>query len=153
VDIGKNVEIGYFCIIGHVQPHMIHVSDNAVIAARATILEHDNTYYYTVGGDVVASEVYIRTGAFIGVGTIVLPGVTIGPHAAVGALSLVKSNVPSSCLAVGVPARIVKRLEAAVPDGLICVVGLGKRKAELGELSTSGVPSVVCLQKGETDGS
>jgi len=109
VDIGENVEIGYFCIIGHVHPNMIHIGDHAVIAAKATILEHDNTYYYTLGQDVAFGEVYIRQNAFLGIGTVVLPGVEIGSHAVVGALSLVTTNVPDYCLAAGIPARLIKK--------------------------------------------
>lgn len=111
VDIGKNVEIGYFCIIGHVHPHMIHIDDGAVITARTTILEHDNTYYYTLGGDVVFGDVYIRKNAFLGIGTVVLPGVEIGSHAIVGALSLVKTNIPNYSLAVGIPAVVIRKMD------------------------------------------
>jgi acetyltransferase-like isoleucine patch superfamily enzyme len=110
VKVGKNVEIGYFCIIGHVHPYMIHIDDGAVVTARTTILEHDNTYYYTLGRDVVFGKVFIRRKAFLGIGTVVLPGVEIGSHAIVGALSLVATDVPGYSLAAGAPAVVLRRL-------------------------------------------
>ncbi len=109
VKIGRNVEIGYFCIIGHVHPYMIHIDDDVVVTAKTTILEHDNTYYYTLGRDVVFGEVYIRRRAFLGIGTVVLPGVEIGSNAIVGALSLVAANIPSYSLAAGAPAVVLRR--------------------------------------------
>ena len=120
VKVGKNVEIGYFCIIGHVHPYMIHIDDGAVVTARTTILEHDNTYYYTLGRDVVFGEVYIRRKAFLGIGTVVLPGVEIGSHAIVGALSLVATDVPSYSLAAGTPAVVLRRL---VPTADLQIAG------------------------------
>ena len=110
VDIGKNVEIGYFCIIGHVHPQMIHIGDNAVITAKAVILEHDNSYFYTIGKDVIFSEVQIGERAFIGIGSIIMPNAKIGKYSIVGAMSLVKSEIPDYCVAVGTPARILKTL-------------------------------------------
>ena len=108
VDIGKDVEIGYFCIIGNVHPYMIHIEDYAVVTARTTLLEHDNSYFYSVGGDVKCADVFIRKNAFIGVGSVVLPGVEIGERAIIGALSLVKDSIPNDCVAAGIPAKIIK---------------------------------------------
>jgi len=48
----------------------------------------------------------------VGVGSILLPGVTIREGAFVGAGAVVTKDVPSYCLAVGVPARVVKDLRA-----------------------------------------
>jgi len=114
VDVGRNVEIGYYCIIGPVHPFRIHIGDNSVIAANSVILEHDNSYYYTHGQEVRFGDVYIGERAFVGIGAIIMPGVTIGSHAIVGALSLVKSNVPSYSVVAGQPARVIKRFSEKV---------------------------------------
>jgi galactoside O-acetyltransferase len=45
--------------------------------------------------------------AILGAGCVVLPGVVIGESSAVGALSLVKANVPAFAVVAGVPARII----------------------------------------------
>jgi acetyltransferase-like isoleucine patch superfamily enzyme len=48
-----------------------------------------------------------RTGSIIGAGSIVLPGVTIGERALIGAGALVASDVPSEAVVVGSPAKVV----------------------------------------------
>ena len=110
LDIGRNVEIGYDCLFGGVNPSGIHLEDNVVVSARTVILDHDNAYYYTFDGDVVCGDVRIREGSFIGIGCVIYPGVTIGPRAIVGALSFVKSDIPPFCVAAGQPARVVRQI-------------------------------------------
>ena len=44
----------------------------------------------------------------VGAGSVILPGVTIGDGAALGALSLAKSDCPAFKVCAGVPARVVK---------------------------------------------
>lgn len=115
VHIGRHVEIGYYCIIGNVHPSCIHIGDHVVIAANSVILEHDNSYYYTHGYNVRFGEVHIDKRAFLGIGVVVLPGVTIGAHAIVGALSLVTSDIPPHTVVAGQPAREIRKGPARVP--------------------------------------
>lgn len=112
VRIGKDVEIGYFCIIGNVHPSMVVIEDCAVIAARVTILEHDNSYFYTVGGKVKSAPVTVEAKAFIGVASVILPGVTIGAQAIVGCASVVNRDVPARTVVAGAPARIIENKHA-----------------------------------------
>jgi acetyltransferase-like isoleucine patch superfamily enzyme len=69
--------------------------------------------------------VRIGAGAWLGHGTIVLPGATIGRHVVVGAGAVVTGDLPDFCVAIGNPARVVKRyvtgegwvrVEAPAPD-------------------------------------
>lgn len=53
--------------------------------------------------------VTIGEGAWLGHGVVICPGVTIGRNAVIGANSVVRDNVPDGCVAVGAPARIVRR--------------------------------------------
>ena len=106
VKIGKGCEIGYFVIMGNVHPEMIIIEDGAVITARCTLLEHDNAYYYTGRGDVKSSPVIIKEKAFLGIGSVVFTGVTIGANAIVGAMSLIRNDVPDKGIAFGVPAVV-----------------------------------------------
>ncbi len=55
--------------------------------------------------------ILIKEGAWIGAGATVLPGVCVGKHAIVGAMSVVTKDVPDYAVAVGSPARIVKELD------------------------------------------
>ena len=53
--------------------------------------------------------VVIGDGSWLGYGTVVLPGARIGRHVVVGANSVVTGELPDRCIAVGAPARPVKR--------------------------------------------
>jgi len=54
--------------------------------------------------------VRIGDGSWLGHGTVVLPGVSIGRHVVVGANSVVTGDLPDNCVAAGVPARVIRRL-------------------------------------------
>ena len=54
--------------------------------------------------------VSIGSGSWLGHGTVVLPGATIGRHVVVGANSVVTGELPDNCVAAGVPARVIKHL-------------------------------------------
>ncbi|MEZ5169349.1 MAG: acyltransferase [Acidimicrobiia bacterium] len=54
-------------------------------------------------------RVRILDGAWLGHGTVVLPGVTVGRHAVVGAGSIVTSDLPDFCVAAGNPARVLRQ--------------------------------------------
>jgi acetyltransferase-like isoleucine patch superfamily enzyme len=56
--------------------------------------------------------VRIAAGAFLGIGVIVLPGVTIGENAYVGAGAVVTRDVPARSVAVGNPAHVVSYWDA-----------------------------------------
>lgn len=57
------------------------------------------------------APVRVGDGAWLGHNVVVLPGVTIGEGAVVGANSVVRSDVPARTIAVGSPARIVRRID------------------------------------------
>ncbi len=57
-----------------------------------------------------ARPVTIGSGAWLGTGVVVLPGVTIGRNVAVGANSVVAHDLPDDCVAVGSPAKVVREL-------------------------------------------
>ena len=53
--------------------------------------------------------VRIGNGSWLGHGCIVLPGAQVGNHVVVGANSVVTGTLPDFCVAVGSPARVVRR--------------------------------------------
>jgi acetyltransferase-like isoleucine patch superfamily enzyme len=60
-----------------------------------------------------AESVTIEDNAWVGGGTIILPGVTIGRGAVIGAGSVVTKDIPAFSVAVGNPARVVRTREMA----------------------------------------
>jgi len=54
------------------------------------------------------APVVIEDGCDLGVGSIILPGVTVGRGAVVGAGAVVSRDIPAYAVAAGVPARILR---------------------------------------------
>ncbi len=114
VNIGKNVFIGLDVYIDDGAPNLVTIEDNVLIAAGCMILAHErNLENYGVGkwvGDCPHKflPTKISVGAHIGARTVILPGVTIGKGAIIGAQSLVNKSIGDYCLAVGVPAKVIK---------------------------------------------
>jgi acetyltransferase-like isoleucine patch superfamily enzyme len=54
--------------------------------------------------------VRIGAGSWLGHGTVVLPGATIGEHVVIGANSVVLGEIPPFCVAAGSPARVVREM-------------------------------------------
>lgn len=106
--IARNAEIGYFVIIDNLYPEKVVIEEGATVSARSTILAHDESKAYTGRGDEEIAPSRIGRGAFVGVHSVILPGVTVGPGAIVGAGSVVTRDVPAGATVVGVPARVIK---------------------------------------------
>jgi acetyltransferase-like isoleucine patch superfamily enzyme len=66
--------------------------------------------------DLDFGEVVLKDGCDIGFGTIILPGVTIGEGAVIGAGSVVTKNIPSFEVWAGVPAGFIRKRKVAVTD-------------------------------------
>lgn len=102
MDIGKNVSIARKAVLDRtINPSGIHIGDNTWIANGVVILSHD--YCRTLKVDT-----YIGKRCFIGLRAIILPGVHIGDDVIIGAGSVVTKDIPSNCVAVGNPAKVVK---------------------------------------------
>lgn len=115
--VGKNVFIGYDVYIDIGNTNLITVEEGAYIANRSLILCHlrdlKNYRMYDQYGDLSyrKQEVIIKRGACIGMGSIILPGVTIGEGAIVGAGSIVSKNVAPWTIVGGAPAKFIKKIE------------------------------------------
>lgn len=92
----------------------IEIDDLACVSAGATILSVTDDFRgpYLCGPmvpdssrNVIEAPVRCARSAVVGAGSVVLPGVTIGMGAAVGALSLVNADVPAGAIVAGAPAR------------------------------------------------
>lgn len=59
------------------------------------------------------APVHIGRGVWIGQNAVIMPGVTIGEGAVVGALSVVRDDVPARSVVAGIPARVIRSLPGA----------------------------------------
>jgi acetyltransferase-like isoleucine patch superfamily enzyme len=91
--LGDKVDIGAFCYLQ--ARYGIEIGDNVQLGGGVKVYS-ENSIDGTFG------KVTIKDGACVGANSVVLPGVTIGKNAVVGALSLVKHNVSDNAKIWGV---------------------------------------------------
>ena len=91
------------------------IGKNCSIAPRVMITTIDHDYSKIDIGimknDILTRDVTIGDNCFFGIDVKIFPGVTIGNNCIVGANSLVMSDLPDYCVAVGCPAKIIKRFD------------------------------------------
>ena len=58
-----------------------------------------------------SESVLLKSGCWVGANAIILPGVTIGENAVIGAGSVVTKSIPDRVVAVGNPARVIRKVE------------------------------------------
>ncbi len=111
------VTIGDRCLIGKGSGIVGHFSitiGNDVWTGHHVYITDQNHGYEDVTRPISEQSqperaVSIGNGSWLGHGSIVLPGVTIGEHVVVGANSVVTKDIPSFSVAVGSPARVIRR--------------------------------------------
>ncbi|MBG9736824.1 acetyltransferase [Paenibacillus alvei] len=89
-----------------------YIHDLAVINTGATI-DHETMigrYCHVAPGSNLSGNVHVMEGTFLGTGTKVIDGILIGAWSILGAGSVAIRDLPARCLAVGVPARVIKQL-------------------------------------------
>lgn len=59
----------------------------------------------------IFGKIEIKDKCFIGINSIILPNVTIGPNSVIGAGSVVTKDVPPNTVVAGVPAKVICSLE------------------------------------------
>ena len=87
----------------------ITIEDDVMLAANVQLLSNNHDEYDRQV--LLCKPIHIKKGAWIGAGASILPGVTIGKYAIVGAGAIVTKDVGDYEVAVGVPAKIVKTLD------------------------------------------
>ena len=112
ISVGRYVHIACFCSL---QGDATIVLDDYVgLSSRTAVYSSTDDFSGAgmtgpmVPGDfrkVTSAPVRLQRHALVGAGSVVLPGVTLGVGAAVGALSLVREDVPSFTIVGGAPAR------------------------------------------------
>lgn len=123
-DHGKNIFIGNDVIINmnctFVDNMTIQIGNRVLIASNVQIYtsshpvlpqerlvpdwkERKTTWFRTY-----ALPVEIKDNVWIGAGSILLPGVTIGENSVIGAGSVVNRTIPANCIAVGNPCKIIR---------------------------------------------
>ncbi len=102
MEIGKGSFVGMDGWLEDLYTHRVRIAANVTISFRVTLVAH--------GPKSAPSnmDIVIEEGAYIGCNATVLPGVTIGKNAGVGACSVVTKDVPPGAVVAGNPARILR---------------------------------------------
>jgi acetyltransferase-like isoleucine patch superfamily enzyme len=114
IRIGRDVFVGFHVEFDTNFSELIEIGDHVTISHRCVIAAHMAT---SVDTPVVkafperSAAVRIGNGAWICVGAILLPGVSIGENSVVAAGAVVTRDVPPRTLVAGVPARPVRELD------------------------------------------
>ena len=112
VKIGKNVMIGFQVTLDHSYPEFITIEDDVSLAGNNYILAHSNPYpHFKNVLESYAAPVVIKKGAWLGIGAMVLPDVSVGEYSIVAAGSVVSKSIPGKVIAGGMPAKVLKRIE------------------------------------------
>ncbi len=108
VKIGNNVVLmnGFQCM----SAGGLVIEDDTKISLNCTIATNNHDFYDRPV--ITCKPVHIKKNVWMGVNVTVLPGVTIGENAIVGACSVVTKDVPDNAVVVGNPAKVIKYLDA-----------------------------------------
>jgi len=99
--LGFKTDIGAFTYINAM--HGVEIADNVQVGSHCSI--------YSVSTiDDKEGRVTLKRNCKIGSHSVIMPGVTIGENAVIGAFSFVNKDIPDNAIAWGIPARIMKKV-------------------------------------------
>ena len=118
------VTIGSYCVIGRgssiIGHESIVIGDGVWTGPFVHITDCNHDYHdrtMPIGWQAMDPKpITIGDGSWLGHGTIVLPGTTIGRNVTIGANSVVMGDIPDYAVAVGSPARVVRTYDPAIDD-------------------------------------
>lgn len=116
--IGKNTRIAQDVIFWawhHLDTNNIVIEDNVSIGPGVMLIARTHSPSQIEKNGMVTNsipgKIIIKSGAWIGARAVILPNVTIGERAIIGAGAVVTKNVESFTVVVGVPAKPIRKLE------------------------------------------
>jgi len=101
--LGKKTDIGAFTYIN--AKYGVVIEDGAQVGSHCSIYSIS-----TIDGK--EGRVVLKKNCKIGSHSVIMPGVTIGENAVVGACSFVTRDVPKNSVAFGIPAKIIKKVRS-----------------------------------------
>ncbi len=110
VHFGRNIYANFNLTL--VDDTHIYVGDNTMFGPNVVVATagHPLLPELREQGFQYNAPVHIGRNCWIGTGAILLPGVTVGDNAVIGAGSIVTKDVPASVLAVGNPCRVLREI-------------------------------------------
>ena len=119
IKIGKNVEINDDVHIAAVE--YVEIGDDVLIASKVYIADHNHGSFKGDTQDspitkpnsrkIYTNPIKIEKNVWLGEFVCVLQGVTIGEGSIIGAMSVVSKSIPPYSIAVGSPAKVIKKFD------------------------------------------
>ncbi len=114
--VGDHSNIGDYSMIDLCND--VIIGNYVALGPRCILYTHDHEYSAVNllapwKGKALTKPIVIEDGVWIGANVTIMPGVTIGSRAIIAAGSVVNKNIPGSCIAGGVPVRVIKDLTGA----------------------------------------
>lgn len=111
---GDNVSVGSNLFVSCIDN--ITIESGVILSDRVFISDHAHEYEnitIPIKNQPLKKEgaVLIKSGAFVGVNAVIMPGVTIGKNSVIGASSVVSHSVPNYSVAAGIPAKLIKKYD------------------------------------------
>ncbi|MFR9607656.1 MAG: acyltransferase [Rikenellaceae bacterium] len=114
--VGKGVYVGRLVVVDTRNPELITIDEGVHITNQTILLCHKrNLDQYAIDdnyGDLhyMTGAIHLCKGCSTGTASLIMPGVTIGEGAIIGAGSLVTKDIPAWTIATGRPAKVVKQI-------------------------------------------
>lgn len=131
IELGRKVKLGKQIYLGTWPSGKLVIGNDTYIGRNSIILAYQSviigndcliapgchitdTNHGIVAGELIRKQplnskpVQIGNDVWIGAGCSILPGVTIGSGAVIGARAVVAKDIPSNAIAIGVPAKVIK---------------------------------------------
>lgn len=115
------------------EPWLITIGNDVYITAGCQFITHD-------GGTLIlrkqvpdlelTAPITIGNDVYLGIRTVILPGVSIGNHCIIGAGSIVSRSIPDNCVAAGVPARVIRSTDEYMENAQVRSLHFGHLSAK-----------------------
>lgn len=110
IHISNNCSINYNSVLyGHFG---LYIGQNTRIAANSVIIPANHKFDKNISITEQGIEglgIYISEDVWIGANCTILDNVSIGQHSVIGAGAVVTRNIPSNSVAIGVPAKVIRK--------------------------------------------
>ena len=114
IKFGKDVRILHYPRWGS-EPFLIEIGDNVTITRGVSFLNHDGSLALFRNEHPNLNffdKIIIGSNVFIGINSIIMPGVKIGDNVVIGAGSVVRNHIESNSVYAGVPAKKISDLKS-----------------------------------------
>lgn len=114
-DFGRNIRVGKNVFINHACSFMdrggITIEDHVLIGPKVNLITINHPLNPAQRQSTICTPIVIKRNAWIGIGSMVMPGVTIGENSIVSAGAVVTKDVPPNTVVAGVPAKMIKQID------------------------------------------